>query len=125
MSATGIFRTLMQRQFCKAKITNAVVTSSLVRYEGSCGIDSAILEAAGVLAYEWIAIANVTTGARFETYAIPEAAGSGAIQIYGAAAHSAAAGQELIIMSFCWLAEDEARSFQGTKVVRLKAGNRL
>ncbi len=125
MSATSIFRTRMQRQFCKAKITNAVVTSSLIRYEGSCGIDSAILEAAGVFPYEWIAIANVTTGARFETYAIPEPAGSGAIQIYGAATHHAAAGQELIIMSFCWLDEDEARRFRGTQVVQLKAGNRL
>ena len=115
----------MQRQFCKAKITNAVVTNSVLRYEGSCGIDSAILEAAGVLPYEWIAIANVTTGARFETYAIPEPAGSGAVRIYGAAAHNAAAGHELIIMSFCWLAEDEARSFPGTQVVRLEAGNRL
>jgi aspartate 1-decarboxylase len=113
------------RQFCRAKITKAVVTNSLVHYEGSCGIDSAILEAAGVLPYEWIAIANVTTGARFETYAIPEPVDSGAIQIYGAAAHNAAAGQELIIMSFCWLSEDEARRFPGTRVVPLKAGNRL
>jgi aspartate 1-decarboxylase len=115
----------MQRQFCRAKITHATVTSSRVHYEGSCGIDSAILEAAGVLPYEWIAIANVTTGARFETYAIPEPAGSGAIHIYGAAAHNAAAGHELIIMSFCWLADDEAPRFPGTRVVPLKAGNRL
>ena len=113
------------RPFCKAKITNAVVNRSLIRYEGSCGIDSAILEAAGVLPYEWIVIANVTTGARFETYAIPEPAGSGTIHVYGAAAHAAAAGHEIIIMSQCWLTEDEARRFPGARVVKLGAGNRL
>ena len=90
----------MLRQFCKSKITNAVVAKSMVHYEGSCGIDATILEAADVRPNEWIVIANVTTGARFETYAIPEAAGSGAIHIYGAAAHNAAVGHVLIIMSY-------------------------
>lgn len=115
----------MQRQFCKAKITNARVTKTVLSYEGSCGIDSAILQAAEILPYEWIVIANVTTGARFETYAIPEAAGSGAIHIYGAAAHNAAVGHELIILSPCWLGDDEARAFKGTKVIKLQEENRL
>ena len=115
----------MIRQFCKAKITNAVVNRSLARYEGSCGIDAAVLEAAGVLPFEWIVVANVTTGARFETYAIPEPAGSGAINLYGAAAHAAAVGHEVIIMSFCWLTEDEARRFGGPRLVKLGADNRL
>lgn len=115
----------MQRQFCKAKITNVTVVKSLLRYEGSCGIDTAILEQADIRPYEWILIANVTTGARFETYAIPEPAGSGTINIYGAAAHHAAAGNEIIIMSYCWLDDAEAKRFAGPKVVKLKAGNKL
>jgi aspartate 1-decarboxylase len=115
----------MVRQFCKSKIMNAVVAKSLVHYEGSCGIDASILEAADIRPNEWIVIANVTTGARFETYAIPEAAASGAIHIYGAAAHNAAVGHVLIVMSFAWLDEDETRVFPGTRVVRLQSGNRL
>ena len=59
----------MFRTFCKSKITGARVTQSLRQYEGSCGIDEAILEAADIRPYEWILIANVTTGARLETYA--------------------------------------------------------
>ena len=115
----------MHRQFCKSKITPAVVTKSSVHYEGSCGIDSAILEAADIRPNEWIVLANVTTGARFETYAIPESSGSGAVHIYGAAAHQAAVGHVLIIMSFCWLEEEESRTFPGTRTIRLQAGNRL
>ena len=115
----------MFRTFCKAKITGAIVTQALRHYEGSCGIDQDILEAADILAYEWILIANVTTGARLETYAIPEPRGSGAIHIYGAAAHRAAVGDELIIMSVCRLDQEEARAFRGPRVVKLEAGNRV
>jgi aspartate 1-decarboxylase len=70
-------------------------------------------------------IANVTTGARFETYAIPEPAGSGLVAIYGAAAHNAAVGHVLIVMSFAWLDEQESTRFPGTRVVRLSSGNKL
>jgi aspartate 1-decarboxylase len=36
----------MWRQFCKSRITNAVVVKAMVHHEGSCGIDSGVLEAA-------------------------------------------------------------------------------
>jgi len=115
----------MFRTFCKSKITHARVTESLRHYEGSCGIDEAILEAADIRPYEWILIANVTSGARLETYAIPEPRGSGAIHVYGAAAHRADVGDEIIIMSVCRLDDEEARAFPGPRVVKLEAGNRV
>jgi len=115
----------MFRTFCKSKITGARVTQSLRHYEGSCGIDEAILEAADIRPYEWILIANVTTGARLETYAIPEPRGSGAVHIYGAAAHRAAVGDELILMSVCRLDDEEAADFRGPRVVKLESGNRV
>ncbi len=115
----------MQRQFCRAKISKAVVTKSILHYEGSCGIDTSILETAGIAPFEWVLIANVTTGARFETYTIPEPPGSGTINIYGAAAHHAEAGDEIIIMAFGFLSDEEARAFKGPKVIKLKTGNKL
>ena len=115
----------MFRTFCKSKITHAKVTKSLRHYEGSCGIDEAILEAADIRPYEWILIANVTSGARLETYAIPERRGSGAIHIYGAAAHRADVGDEIIIMSVCRLDHDESRTFRGPRVVKLEADNQV
>ncbi len=115
----------MLRQFCRAKISKGIVQKSLLEYEGSCGIDSAILEQAGLAAGEWILVANCTTGARFETYIITEPPGSGALNIYGAAAKHAAAGDEVIIMAFAWCDDAEAHKFKGPRVVKLKAGNKL
>jgi len=43
---------------------------------------------------------SATTGARLETYVIEGEAGSGAIEINGAAAHLINAGEKVIIMGF-------------------------
>jgi len=115
----------MLREFCTAKIAGAVVTKSELHYTGSCGVDITILEAAGLLPWEKVLVANVGTGARLETYLIPEAAGSGIIGIYGSAAHHAKVGEEVIVMGFAHLDPAEARAFKGPKVVKLKPGNKL
>ncbi|MBI4565830.1 MAG: aspartate 1-decarboxylase [Planctomycetes bacterium] len=115
----------MLREFCTAKICGAVVTRSELRYEGSCGVDSGLLEAAGLAPYEKVLIANVSTGARLETYLIPEKAGSGIIGIYGSAARLADVGDEIILMGFALLDPAEARAFKGPRVLKLKPGNLL
>jgi len=72
-----------------------------------------------------VLIANVTNGRRFETYTIPEPAGSGAFCLYGGAAHMGAPGDEIIIMAYGYLNEAELAKFKGPKVVRLAAKNKL
>jgi aspartate 1-decarboxylase len=72
-----------------------------------------------------VLIANVTNGRRFETYTIPEAAGSGAICLYGGAAHMGKPGEELIIMAYGYLSPGEVRRFKTPRVVRLAKGNRV
>jgi aspartate 1-decarboxylase len=115
----------MLKRFCTAKIANAFITRSQLHYEGSCGIDSAALKASGIHPYEMVLIANVTNGRRFETYAIPEPPGSGAICLYGGAAHMGKPGDELIIMAYGYLSPAEVRRFKAPKVVRLGAKNRV
>jgi aspartate 1-decarboxylase len=115
----------MNREMCIAKIAGAIVTRSELHYTGSCGVDSTILEAAGLLPWEKVLVANVTTGARLETYLIPEPSGSGIIGIYGSAARHASVNDEIIIMGFAHLTFDEARAFKGPRVVKLKPGNKL
>ncbi len=115
----------MLRRMCTAKIANAFVTKAEFRYEGSLGVDRSVLEAAGILPYEMVLIANVTNGRRFETYTIPEPAGGGAICLYGGAAHMGRPGDELIVMASGLLDPEEASAFKGPKVVRLAPGNRL
>lgn len=115
----------MMREFCIAKIAGAIVTKSELHYTGSCGVDSLILEAAGLLPWEKVLVANVTTGARLETYLIPEPAASGLVGIYGSAARHATVGDEVIIMGFGFMSAEEARGLKGPKVVKLRPGNKL
>ena len=81
----------------KAKLHRARVTHCELHYEGSCGIDSELLDLAGIRENESIDIYNVNNGKRFRTYAIRAEAGSKMISLNGAAAHMADLGDVVII----------------------------
>lgn len=91
----------------KAKLHRACVTHAELDYEGSCAIDSNLLEAAGIREYEQIQIYNLTNGERFTTYAIRAEAGSRVISVNGAAAHKAAVGDRVIICAYGSYSEAE------------------
>lgn len=114
----------MMRVMLKSKIHRAAVTQADLHYVGSISIDSALMEAADLLEGEQVAIADITNGARLETYVIPAPRGSGTIGINGAAAHLVEKGDLVIIMSYAALDEAEARS-HSPKVVHVDAGNRI
>ncbi|MGD0785385.1 MAG: aspartate 1-decarboxylase [Sedimentisphaerales bacterium] len=107
----------MMIKILKSKIHRAKVTDSLIDYPGSIGIDSAMMEAAGILPYENVMVADVTNGARLETYVVPEKAGSGKISILGAAAQLMKKGDIVIIMGFAYLTPAEAKGFKPKVVV--------
>jgi len=88
------------RTICKSKIHHAVVTASDVDYIGSIGIDQALMELTDIVPGEQVAVWNVSSGARIETYAIPLAAGKGEIVINGAAARHFLPGDRVIIAAF-------------------------
>ena len=114
----------MQVTLLKSKLHHARVTHSELEYEGSCAIDSALLNAAGIREYEQIHIYNLANGERFVTYAIRAEQGSGIISINGAAAHKAAPGDRIIICTYAALSEHEAADFRPT-LVYLDADNRI
>lgn len=101
----------MQRWMCKAKLHGVTVTETNLHYVGSITIDQDLLEAADILPYEWLHIVNVTTGARFETYAIVGARGSGVIGLNGATARLAHAGDTLIVMSTALFGSTDLAAF--------------
>ncbi len=88
------------RIVCKSKIHHAVVTGADVDYIGSIGIDHALLARTGIVAGEQVAVWNVTTGHRIETYAIPLPEGSGEVVVNGAAAHHFRRGDRVIVAAF-------------------------
>ena len=106
----------MQLTLLKAKLHQARVTHSELEYEGSCAIDSNLLDAAGIREYEQIHIYNLANGERFVTYAIRAEAGSGVISVNGAAAHKASPTDRIIIASYTQMSEQEATSFKPTLV---------
>ena len=115
----------MLKRMCTGKIAKAIVTKSEVEYDGSMGIDSSILVAAGIHPYEMVLIANLANGQRLETYTIPEPAGSGTMGLYGGAAKLGAVGDELIIMAYGYMDAAETSRFKGPKVIKLARGNKL
>lgn len=106
----------MQLTLLKTKLHRACVTHSELEYEGSCAIDSKLLDAAGIHEYEQIHIYNVTNGERFTTYAIRAEAGSNIISVNGAAAHKASPGDRVIICAYTTLDEEELSKFKPTLV---------
>lgn len=108
----------------KAKLHGAYVTHAELEYEGSCAIDSALLDASGIHEYEQIQIYNVTNGERFTTYAIRAESGSGVISVNGAAAHKANPGDKLIICAYAGLNEAEMKAFKPV-LVYLDQDNRI
>ena len=83
-----------------AKIHRALVTAADLNYIGSITIDSDLLRQAGMDEYERVQVVDITNGARLETYTIAGAAGSGVIQLNGAAAHLVNVGDTVIIMAY-------------------------
>ena len=108
----------------KAKIHRASVTHAELHYEGSCAIDSRLLEISGIRDNERIEIYNVSNGERFSTYAIRAEAGSGIISVNGAAAHRAEPGDLVIICAYGMCDEAEAARHKPT-LVYVDRENRL
>ncbi len=102
----------MQCTMLKSKLHRVKVTHSELEYEGSCAIDSALLDAANIHEYEQIHIYNIDNGERFTTYAIRAEENSGIISVNGAAAHKAHPGDCLIICTYAILQKQELETFE-------------
>jgi len=100
----------------KAKLHRATVTHSELGYEGSCAIDSNILDLSGIREYEQIQIYNINNGARFTTYAIRAEEGSGLFSVNGAAARLACPGDLIIVCAFAILDQKEAEKHKPTLI---------
>jgi aspartate 1-decarboxylase len=114
----------MRRILCKSKIHRATVTDANLNYEGSITVDAALLDAADILEYEQVHVVNLANGARFETYAMRGAAGSGDVIINGAAARLVQPGDTVIIFSYASFEAAELEGFAPTFVF-VGADNRI
>jgi aspartate 1-decarboxylase len=113
----------MKRIMLKSKIHRAVLTGTELEYEGSITLDADLLRAAGMLADEQVHVLNMATGSRFVTYTIEAPAGSGTCMLNGPAARLGAAGDEVIVLSYCEVDDEEARQHR-PRLVFIDPGNR-
>ena len=114
----------MELTMLKAKIHRATVTAAEVDYVGSITIDADLLDAAGILEYERVAVADVINGSRLETYTIAGERGSGLICLNGAAARLVKTGDKVIIMAYAQMSPEEAREFR-PRVVFVDGKNKI
>lgn len=101
----------------KAKIHRATVTGSQLEYPGSIAVDTDLLEAAGIKVYEEVLLANVNNGERVETYVVPAPAGSGKVEILGAAARRFQPKDIIIIINFGYFTPEELELHKPTVVI--------
>lgn len=101
----------------KSKLHRATVTQADLEYEGSIAIDRDLLDAAGIFPNEQVDVLNITTGARFTTYAIDAPRGSRTFGVNGAAARLVQRGDRIIVVTYCQLPAEEARNYQPTVIL--------
>ena len=107
----------MFRMMMNSKIHRAQVTQADLNYVGSITIDQDLLDAVGMLPNEKVHVVNNNNGARFETYIIAGQRGSGVICVNGAAARLVQKGDVVIVISYVYVNDEEARSHKPTVAI--------
>jgi aspartate 1-decarboxylase len=114
----------MMRIMLKSKIHRATVTESNLYYEGSISIDETLLKAADILPNEKVEVLNINNGVRLETYAIAGKKNSGIICMNGAAARGACVGDQVIILTYASVEDEQAHTVK-PKIVKVNDRNRI
>ena len=114
----------MNRTMLKSKIHRARITGSDLNYVGSITVDQDLLDAADILDHEQVHVVDVDNGARFETYTIAGARGSGVVQVNGAGARLVHEGDTVIAISYGEYRPEELESHE-PRVVHVNADNAI
>lgn len=114
----------MQIEVLKSKLHCVKVTEANLNYMGSITIDEDLMDAAGLISGEKVQIVDNNNGERLETYVINGERGSGCICLNGAAARKVQIGDIVIIIAYCILDFEEAKTYKPT-IVFPADGNKL
>lgn len=106
------FAPIMLVTVLKSKIHRVKVTEADLDYIGSVTIDENLIDAANLIEGEQVHIFNYSNGERFITYVIKGERGSGVICLNGPAAHKVTIGDNVIIVAYASMTEEEARVFK-------------
>ena len=102
----------MQIEVLKSKLHNVIVTEANLFYVGSITIDETLMQAANLIENEKVQILNGNNGERFDTYVIKGKKDSGVICLNGPAARKVHIGDQIIVISYCQMDFEEAKTFK-------------
>ena len=105
-----------------SKIHRASVSDANLNYVGSITIDSALMQAAGLIEGQKVDIVNINNGERFSTYVITGK--SGDMCLNGAAARKVQVGDKIIVMAYAQFSQEELKSYE-PKVVLVDEKNAI
>ena len=108
----------------RSKIHRATLTGTELDYEGSIAIDRDLIRAADLLPGEQVHVLNLFNGERLITYVIEAPAGSGTMLLNGPAARLGARGDQVVILAYAAVTEEEARRLKPT-IVHVDEKNRI
>ncbi len=94
---------------CMAKIHRATVTEAALNYVGSITIDQDLLDASGIVPFQYVNITNVSNGVFWRTYVMPGERGKGDICLNGPPARHFQPGDKIIILAEVWLEPKELK----------------
>lgn len=94
---------------CMAKIHRATVTEAALNYVGSITIDQDLLDASGMVPFQYVNITNVSNGVFWRTYVMPGERGKGDICLNGPPARHFQPGDKIIILAEVWLEPRELK----------------
>ena len=114
----------MNISILKTKVHRAVITEANLHYVGSLTLDEDLMDAANMIENEKVQVVNVNNGERIETYLIKGKRGSGVCCLNGPAARRGAVGDVVVIISYCTMSFEEARTFKPWLVFP-KEGNKM
>ena len=114
----------MNRTMFRSKIHKAVVTMADLYYEGSITIDKDLLEAADILPYEKVQVVNLNNGSRLETYTLEGPSGRGMICLNGPAARLGTVGDEVIIITYTTMSDEDAQKHK-PRIVLVDKSNKV
>ncbi len=115
----------MQIEVLKSKIHRVTVTQADLNYIGSISIDEDLMIASNIIEGEKVQVVNVNNGERLETYVIKGEKGAGQVSLNGPAARKCMPGDIVIIVSYCSIEFEEAKSFKPTVIFPNSETNRL
>ncbi|ANV97353.1 aspartate 1-decarboxylase [Helicobacter enhydrae] len=99
-----------------SKIHRAKVTDANLHYQGSITIDKTLAQSANLLEGSQVDIVNINNGERFSTYVIYGTADSGEICLNGAAARKVHIGDQIIIIAYALLSQEELQTYKPSVV---------